>query len=74
MAGRGGFKKTSTSLSTVPSTNVRISQKNFLTFIFNTFAILVSKFKIMSSALLSLNQEHPSKKKFSGQTLIKLRL
>ena len=57
--GRGGCKKTSASLSTAPSTNVRISQKNFLTFIFNTFAILVSKFEIMSSALLSLNYEHP---------------
>ena len=64
--------------SSVTSTNVGISPKNFLTFSFNPFARLVYHFKAVRSASpksLNLIQEYPSKKWFfSGQILIKLRL
>ena len=54
------------SLSSLTSTNVRISLQKFLTSNFNSFTILVSNFKAMPSAipkLLTLNQGLPSKKK-----------
>ena len=74
----GGKKGLSTRFSPVTSSNVRISLQNFLTFSFNPFDRLVWNIKFLPSAspkLLSLNQDHPSKKSgFSGQILIKLRL
>ena len=56
-----------TSFSPVTSTKVRLSSQNFLTFSFNLFVTLVQTFKaipIVSSKLLSLNQDYPSKKVF----------
>ena len=53
------------SFSPVTSTNVGIGPYNFLTFSFNPFATLVQNFKFIPSAspkLLTLHQDHPSKK------------
>ena len=65
------------SFSPVTSTNVEFGPQNFLTFSFNSFAILVQNFKFLPSTspkLLNLNQDHPSKKSdFSGQILINWR-
>ena len=63
--------------SPVTFANVRTSPQSFLTFGFIPFATLVLNFKTIARAspkLLNLNQEHPSKNCFFGQTLIKLRL
>ena len=71
-------KGPTTSFSPVTFTNVGSNRQNFQTSSFNPFATLVQNFKAIPSAspkLLSLNQEHPSKKLFSsGQIFIKLRL
>ena len=51
--------------SPVTSTNVKISQQNFLTFSFNPFDTLVLNFKFLPSAspnLLNFNQDRSSKK------------
>ena len=78
--GRVGAKMPSpppTSFSSVISTNAGFGPQNFLTFSFNPFATLVQNFKFVPSAspkLFNLKQDHPSKKRFSGQILIKLRL
>ena len=56
-------KSPPTSFSPVTSANVGIRPQNFLTFIFNPFATLVSDFKFVPSAslkLLKLNQDHLS--------------
>ena len=53
--------------SPITSTNIIISLQNFLTFTFDPFATLVWNFKAIPSTspkLLSLNQDHPSKKVF----------
>ena len=58
-------KGPSASVSPVTSTSIGISPKIYLTFIFNTFAKLVSNLTAIPSAspkLLILNQEHTSKK------------
>ena len=60
-------KGPSASVSPVTSTSIGISPKIYLTFIFNTFAKLVSNLTAIPSAspkLLILNQEHTSKKLF----------
>ena len=59
----------------VTSNNVRTSPQNFLTFSCNPFGTSVWNFKFAPSAsaeLLNLNQDHPSKKQFFGQILLKL--
>ena len=53
-----------TSFSSVTSRNVGISLQNFLTFSFNPLAILVFV-PSASPKLVSLNQDHPSKKAVS---------
>ena len=61
----GWQKEPPTSFSPLPSRNIGISLKNFLTFSFNSFATLVKKFKTIPSAspkLLSLDQDQASKK------------
>ena len=58
-------KSPPTSFFPVTSTNVGIRPQIFLTFSFNTFAILLKNFKFAPSAspkLLNFNQDHPSKK------------
>ena len=67
----GGAKSplSSTSFSSVTSTNVRFGPKKFMTFSFNSFAILVQNFKFAPNAspkLLNLNQDHHSKKAIFG--------
>ena len=61
----GGAKRPPTSFCPVTSTNVGFSPQNFLAFNFNHFVTLVKNFKVVPHAspkLLSLNQDHPSKK------------
>ena len=61
----GDKKAPPTSFSPVTSTNVGISSKNFVTFIFSPFGTLVNNFKLLSSAspkLLNFIQDHSSKK------------
>ena len=75
--GVGGVeKRPPTSLSTVTSTNVKLSLQNFLTFSFNLFDRLVLNLKFVPSAspkLLNFNQDHLSKKAvFLVKSLIKL--
>ena len=75
----GGKQKAppSTSFSHVISTNVGRSPQNVLAFSFNPFPTLVQNLHVISSAgpkLLNSNQNHDSKKVYSGQILIKLRL
>ena len=66
MGGGGGAQKgPPTSFSPVTSTNAGFGPENFLTFCFNPFATLAQNFKFapsVSSKLLNLNQDHPSKK------------
>ena len=62
-----GGKNAPTSFSPVAYTNLGISPKSILPFTFNSFDILVEKFKAIPSAspkVLNLNQEDPSKKFF----------
>ena len=61
-----GQKGPPTSCAPVTSTNVAFSPQNSLTFSFDPFATLVQNFKFLPSVspkLLSLNQDHPSKKR-----------
>ena len=54
-----------TSFSSATSANVRINAQNILSLSFNPIATLTSNFKFVPSAspnLLTLNQDHPSKK------------
>ena len=63
--GGGGQKGPPNSFSLVNSTNIGILPQNFLTFSFDPFATLVQNFKAIPSdspKLLTLNQEHPSRK------------
>ena len=75
--GERGHKDPPTSFSPVTSTNIGLSQQNIMSFSFNSFDTLVQNFKVILSAnpkLLNLSQDQPSKKFFSGQNLIKMRL
>ena len=61
------FRMSPYGFSPITSTNMIISLQNFLTFTFDPFATLVWNFKAIPSTspkLLSLNQDHPSKKVF----------
>ena len=65
--GERGQKGPLPSFSPVTSTNVGITSRNFLTFSFNPFFIIVENFKFAPSAspkLSNLNPDHPSKKQF----------
>ena len=74
--GRGGQKgPPPTNFCPVTSTNVGISPQNFLTFSLNPFSTLLQNFKVVPSAshkLLNLNQDHPSKKRFSWSNAYKI--
>ena len=76
LSGWGGGKKAlPTSFSPVISTNVGFGPQNFLTFSFNPFTTLVLNIKFVPSAspkLLNLNQDHPSKKRFSWSNPYKI--
>ena len=64
-----------TNFCPVTSTNVGISPQNFLTFSLNPFSTLLQNFKVVPSAshkLLNLNQDHPSKKRFSWSNAYKI--
>ena len=66
----GGGQMPPSSFSPVTAANIGISPKNILIFSFKGFKAIPSA----SPKLLNLNQGHPSKKSFSFQILIKLRL
>ena len=63
--GEGGGEVLRTSVFPVTSATVGISLRNFLTFSFNPFSILVQNVKFEPSAslkLLNLNQDDPQQK------------
>ena len=74
--GEGVSKKPPpTSFSFVTSANGEVSPRNFLTFSFNPFSILVQNFKSVPSAspyILSLNQDQSSKNHFFWSSRYKI--